>query len=401
LALALPLLSFGAQAAESGERRLTVGGFGTLGALYHDSEGLEYRRSLNQSKGAEAGKVDFAVDTLAGLQLNGAWNRELESVIQVVSRYDTGESWRPRLTRGFIRYAPNESLMFRAGRVGYELLPRTDSRDVGYSYLSIRAPVEVFGILPRDHFDGADVTLTHPLAMGLARIKLYGGTATGTVVYHDRRVDLDGSKVWGGHVEYIGRDWGLRLGRGVFLAGDEANVDPLIAGLRAAATPQAMALADDLAEKDRHTQFTVGAITYDHDPLQARLFVSYAQSDNPVRPNGLLAALTLGYDLGQVTPFIGYALAEPHGEIQGTGRPDATPRLAAFNAAVFDAQTRARPEQSTLTLGLRYDFAPRMDLKLQVDRVWRERSSLVLDRNNPPDHDADMLVFGVALDFIF
>src|SRR5689334_9721778 len=86
-AIALACATCGdALAADAGERRLTLGGFGTIGALYHDDEGLEYRRSLAQPSGAEAGEVDFTTDAVAGLQLNAAWSRQLEAVMQAVTR---------------------------------------------------------------------------------------------------------------------------------------------------------------------------------------------------------------------------------------------------------------------------------------------------------------------------
>lgn len=387
---------------ELGERRLSFGGFGTLGAVYHEAEGLEYRRAVNQPEGAEAGDVDYRVDTLAGVQVNGAWTPQLEVVAQAVTRYDSDRSWRPRLTRGFLRYQPDEGLMLRGGRLGYELLPRADSRDIGYSYLTLRQPVEVQGLLPRDDLDGADITFTRPLGAGLASVKLYGGRTGGKVVYNDQVVDLDDSEIWGGHFEYQLPQWTLRLGQGVFMVGHEPEVDPLVAALRQSGSPQAQDLADELAHKNRRSSFTVAAATYDRGPVTARLFLVRVDSPRDPGPRLYLGAITAGYALGAVTPFVSYGVTESFAEPQSTGLPDSSPEMAALNAAARDIQTRQQSEQRTVSLGLRYDFAPRFDLKFQVDRVRLHGSSLVLDRNQPPRHDdALMTVFGIGLDFIF
>jgi len=129
---ALALLAAGmplAAAADTHDRRTSFGGFGTIGALYHDEDGLEYRRSVSQGSGAEAGEVDFATDTIGGLQLNAAWNQQLDAVIQGVTRLSANDDWDPQLTRAFVRYNPNETIALRAGRIGWDIYPRADSRE--------------------------------------------------------------------------------------------------------------------------------------------------------------------------------------------------------------------------------------------------------------------------------
>jgi hypothetical protein len=47
-------------------------GFGTAGIIYHDSEGLEYRRTIGQPDGVAAGELDPSIDTRLRLQLSMA-----------------------------------------------------------------------------------------------------------------------------------------------------------------------------------------------------------------------------------------------------------------------------------------------------------------------------------------
>lgn len=401
VALVIGLLCLPAGAAELGERRLTLGGFGTIGAVYHDAEDREYRRSTAQGEGAKAGKVDFETDSLIGLQLNAAWNPQFEAVFQAVSRSDEYGSWRPRLTRGFLRWYPDPSLMLRAGRIGHELLPRADSRDIGYSYLPIRPSVEVFGVLPRDEIDGVDISYTHEIGDGLGRIKMFGGETGGTIVFSDRSQGrLNGSKLWGGLIEYLYESWTVRLSTGVFLRGQEPPVDPLVAALRQAGTPESQALADELAEKDRRTNFLVFGAAYDEAPWQLRLFLVQAEGDHSPTPKLRNGTLLVGYNLGRATPYASFSAIDSYAEIRGTGLPD-TPQFAALNAAARQVQTASQPQQHSFAVGLRYDIAPKVDLKVQVDQVRLRGSNLVLDRHSPPDDYGDMTVFGLALDFIF
>lgn len=401
VALAIGLFCLPAAAAELGERRVTLGGFGTLGAIYHDAEDREYRRSSAQGRGAEAGEIDFETDSLIGLQLNAAWNRQFETVLQAVSRSDEYGSWRPRLTRGFLRWNPDPSLMLRAGRIGHELLPRADSRDIGYSYLPIRPPLEVFGVLPRDEIDGADITFTREIGEGLGRAKIFGGEMGGRIVFADgSQKNIGGSKFWGGLLEYLYEGWAVRIGSGVFMAADEPPVDPLVAALRQAGTPESQDLADELAEKERRTLFTVFGLAYDEAPWQLRLFLIQADGDHPPTPKLRFGTLLAGYSLGRVTPYASFSAIDSYAETRGTGLPNA-PRFAPLNAAARDVQTRSQPQQHSLALGLRYDLAPKVDLKFQIDRVRLRGTPIVFDHHSPPDDYGDMTVFGLALDFIF
>src|SRR3546814_20157853 len=75
-----------AAATDLAERRVTVGGFGTIAMLYQNEDGIEYRRFVGQPHGAAADKLDFATDTIGGLQLNAARNQQLDAVVQAVTR---------------------------------------------------------------------------------------------------------------------------------------------------------------------------------------------------------------------------------------------------------------------------------------------------------------------------
>lgn len=393
--------SCAAAAMDVGGRRVTLGGFGTIGALYHDAEGIEYRRSASQPRGAQAGEVDFATDTLGGVQLNAHWNPEIDAVIQAVTRLTADDDWQPQLTRAFVRYNPTETLTLRAGRIGWEIYPRADSRDVGYSQLTIRPSVEVFGISPMEHFDGAELGLKHPLGKALIAAKVYGGYTEGKLARSDGSVTkVADSKLWGAHVEYQRGPWVVRLGSGVFEQGISYPLGGLAAGLQATGVPQAVTLGEEFARDGRKSYFYVGGLAYDEGPLQARLFGAHVHPEHIVSPDINVGQLIAGYRIGTLTPYASYSFVENTSSTPGTGLPD-TPEYAALNAGVSMALAGGQYNQSSASLGLRYDFMPRLALKVQVDHVWLDGSRLVFDRRPDPADDAEMTLLGVALDFVF
>jgi hypothetical protein len=382
-------------------RGFTFGAFGTLAGTWQNTDGLEFRRNAAQPRGAAAGEVQLATDSLIGLQLNGRWNEQLEAVLQATSRLNPDNTWRPEITRGFARYQPDESLMLRAGRIGYDIYLGADSRDIGYSYLTIRPPVEVYGIVPNDHFDGADATFTHPLGDGLARANVYAGRTSSTFIQpNGAEAVLDGNKVWGGSLGYLYKSWDFRVGVGTYLLAQAAAVDPLIAALTMTGVPESLALANELAKKGRKTNYFQASIAYDGGPLQAQLFAARLDAESAPGTKENLGYALLGYRVGKLTPYTVFSIVESYAEVMPTGLPNIPP-FAALNAAAEATQTALQATQHTLSLGVRIDVAPKMDVKLQIDRVWLKQTNLILDSNVPPLTRATMTVIGLGLDFIF
>jgi hypothetical protein len=382
-------------------RGFTFGAFGTLAGTWQNTDGLEFRRNTAQPRGAAAGEVQLATDSVIGLQANARWNEQLEAVVQASSRLNSDNTWRPEITRGFGRYQPDESVMLRAGRIGYDIYLGADSRDIGYSYLTIRPPVEVYGVVPNDHFDGVDATFTHPLGDGLARAYVYAGrTASSIVQPNGTRAEVDGNKVWGGSLGYLYKSWDFRIGAGTYLLGEAAAVDPLIAALDSTGVPESLALASELAKKGRKTNYFQVSVSYDEGPLQAQLFAARLDAESAPGAKENLGYALVGYRLGKFTPYTVFSTVESFADIMPTGLPNIPP-FAALNAAAEAAQTALQATQHTLSLGVRIDVAPKMDVKLQIDRVWMKQTNLVLDSNVPPLTRATMTVIGLGLDFVF
>lgn len=382
-------------------RGFTFGAFGTLAGTYQNTDGLEFRRNTAQPRGAAAGEVQLATDSLIGLQANARWNEQLEAVLQATSRLNPDNTWRPEITRGFARYQPDDAVMLRAGRIGYDIYLGADSRDIGYSYLTIRPPVEVYGVVPNDHFDGADATFTHPLGDGLGRAYVYAGrTSSSTVQPDGTRADIDGNKVWGGSLGYVYKSWDFRIGAGTYLLGKAAPVDPLIAALSLTGVPESLALANELARKGRKTNYFQASISYDEGPMQAQLFLARLDAESAPGTKENLGYALLGYRLGKFTPYTVFSAVDSYADIMPTGLPN-LPVFAALNGAAEATQTALQATQHTFSLGVRIDIAPKMDVKLQIDRVWMKQTNLVLDSNVPPLTRATMTVIGLGLDFIF
>ncbi len=264
--------------------RFTLRGFGTLGATTHDADGIEFRRDTGQVHGATAGDATFETDSLAGVQIDARISSELDVVIQGVTHQRAEGDWTPEMTQGFLRWKPDESLVLRAGRVGYDIYLLAESRQVGYSYLAVRPSPEFYGQITNDSIDGADVSYTRRAGRGLVRARLFGGGGSGELAFADGTHRDAVGDVNGATFDYIYRGWTARVAYVRFSYEAGAEIPLLVGALRATGFPSAAAVADDL-DKDVYISDGVQiGVAYDDGPVLAQIMYGAITSDSLAGP---------------------------------------------------------------------------------------------------------------------
>lgn len=166
IAVLLIAASSGVAAAELFDGRATLRGFGTLGLTHNSSGDAGYIRDISQPDGP-AGTWSAHVDSRLGLQLDWRIHDQLTAVVQGLSRYNYEGRYDPELSWAFLRYSPDPAVQLRLGRIGLDTYMLADSRDVGYSYLWARPPVDYYGNRHISHIDGGDITVIRPFGSGL------------------------------------------------------------------------------------------------------------------------------------------------------------------------------------------------------------------------------------------
>ncbi|HEX5393184.1 MAG TPA: hypothetical protein VFW68_07885, partial [Rhodocyclaceae bacterium] len=73
-------------------------GFGTLGAVYHTVDGVQFRRDQSQAYGASSGRISLAPDSILGVQFSASLRKTFEASMQVTSRLDAEGSYRPSIS---------------------------------------------------------------------------------------------------------------------------------------------------------------------------------------------------------------------------------------------------------------------------------------------------------------
>jgi hypothetical protein len=105
----------------------------------------------------------------------------------------------------------------------------------------------------------------------------------------------------------------------------------------------------------------------------------------------------VGYRIGKVLPYYAHASAKGAGSSVTT--PAALARVPALNTAVTGLLASA--EQTSDIVGVRWDFAKSVALKVQVDRVKPKAKSGLLINVPAAGYNKDVTVVAAGLDFVF
>ena len=403
---------FGASQAFSGETLaddtsdFQFSGFGTAGVAATSTDNARFIRDQTQPSGI--GRTpDAKLDSLLGLQARYQASKNIDLTVQAISRYGPHGDFRPEISWAFARFSlPGDKLVLRTGRLGTELYMMADSRHVAYSYLSVRPPVDFFGVLAFHHLDGADLTATLPVSEGILKLKTFAGLANEEApIGNDEFLSLRGNPILGVYADYQAGDWQWRAtyAQMTFRHDLPVPVSTLRNNLSIAGAlfPGASNAARALTLEDTTSRFySLGAV-YDRGPLQVQAMFSAINHESQIYQHTQSAYLLAGYRLGEFTPYAAYSWSKSNSRQLSSGVPD-LPAFASLNEGFRGALARTHIDQHTYTLGTRWDFQRNMALKAQVDLIRGKPESVFLYPSSTlGQFDGKLDVFSLALDFVF
>ncbi len=406
VALALPLT---AQEADCG---LKVSGFGTLGLALNSSDRAEYVREPTQPRGVLR-SLNPSLDSRLGLQVNQNLGGDLSFVGQIISKYRFDYTFKPDISWAFLSYKPTSSIQARAGRLGFDVFQIADTRNVGYSYLWVRPPVDFFGPLMLSSLDGGDLTWTTPLNEGLnLRLKVAAGrTASIDKVPFGNEggyVPLGGSKLFGAVAELDWRDLNLRLSFARAQPSEKfpAPITDLQDGLNAFALllndPRLAQQARGVDFQENCFRYLSAGVNWQGGPFRVEAVGAQVRTGDGPIPDLKSGYLSVGYREGAFVPYFlaSRIVSDPHPLYLGA-LPTLGPQAAALAEGVTAFIQHQRANQTTLALGLRWDFQPRTALKFQIDRIEGRPNDVMLWLNVRPGWEGKATVGSVTLDFVF
>ncbi len=386
-----------AQAGTLDDGNLSLSGFGTLGVAKSNTDKAQFSR-YNQAEGV-ADQAKIGLDSNLGLQATYKINDWLSGTAQVLTRKNTSPTFTTDLTWAFLKARINDETNVRVGRVVLPAFLISDYQNVGYANTMMRPPVEMYAQAPIEAVDGADVNYQHAFGdfnfttqayAGVSRGKLFI-PATGTVATY--RAPSAGITVGGDYGPFTVR---LAHARVKISSNDLAPVNSLTSTLAKVGFAQ---LGSDMSLiPGKKIAFTSLGGTMDWNNIVAQGEVAMRVAKEPVYvPDTTSWYLMAGYRIGKVLPYYAHAAVRDAGH--SVNVPAGFPKTGALGTPV--ASLLAAAEQKSDLIGVRWDFAKSMALKVQIDRVKPKTKSGSLIFAPAAGYTTPVTVVGAALDFVF
>lgn len=134
------------QAAAGADSAWQFSGFATAGAVYTNSDELQFARVGIDAPGGN--RVDTGPDSVIGVQAGLRFGAHNTAVVQLVTRETQRGDYDPRAALAFVSHALTPELTVRAGRLRSPFFMLSDTADINYNQTWVRPPVEVYGLNP-------------------------------------------------------------------------------------------------------------------------------------------------------------------------------------------------------------------------------------------------------------
>ncbi len=350
----------------TGQPTFKFGGFSTLG-VSHSSQGLgDYILDGTIPKGPGRSRNWSATnDSRIGVQVAANFTPETSAIIQVISEYQADGTYRPAVEWANVKYAFTPDAYIRVGRIALPTFLNSDSRKVGYSYPWIHPPIDLYRQLSITNNDGMDTSYRFGIGAAENSIKVIYGRNT-----NERPTSTSSArKLWGIFDAFEYGSATLRVG----YQEREASSYNHLTGVTGAWTP--------------NSDLSIGA---SYDPGGWFAMSEWMQRKSTTKASAMY--ISAGYRINKFTPYLTYSQNSPASFLPG------------FPAPTAIAIQSAKKQQSTASLGVRWDFMKNTDFKLQYDQVYLSDNSNGYLANVPAGvilYGAKFHVISAVLDFVF
>ena len=403
--IAMPWHSAHAETADpdSSPSIFSFSGFGTAGEVYSSQDKADFTNSVFQPNGAGyTRRWSPEVDSLLGAQLSANIAPKLSVVLQVIAEQNYNGTYTPHVEWANLKYQFTPDFSVRIGRAELPTFLFSDTRKVGYTYPWVRPPIEVYGLLPITASDGAG--FSYRLNVGDFTNTTQGSDVQSNTPQADNR----GSAIARDSLNFSNTSEYKSLTFRVSYQHARLSIDSLDGFLDTFRMfgPQGIAIADKYNSENKPVATEVVGASYDPghwfviSEWGHTRFNSFLGEDTGWYGSG-------GFRAGHFTPYVTYA----HESAASNSAPGLTltalpPALAGFASglnAALNSILQAIPDQSTVSLGVRWDCAKNVDLKAQFDhtRLGADSDGTLINIQPGFRPGGTVNLFSATVDFVF
>ncbi len=360
-------------------------GFGTLG--YAESgkyDDLVLKRNITQrSKKIE--DHGWLVDSKLGFQVRKELKPHWDVVGQIVAQEKVSNSIEKSIEMAFLRYQSDEMWSFQLGRMVLDTFLLSDHRNVGYSYHSVRPQTEFYAWIPYSHYDGMKTIFEFGDFDSSLRFEAFIGKtkATVNIGYNDDDTSnnyVKSAPIYGAGVTWEKDELTLRAYIARFRFTQNTNainrlMDTVNNPLVYVPWPESIEIANDYSIENQKVTYSSIGFSWTPGPWLVQGEVSNVTSTFFGSYDGQRAYFQLGHRFGEFLPHMGYSYSWDERDFP-YDPPPPDPQLLGLYALLKDNMSSGLIDQSSMTVGVRWDFATQKALKLQCDFATLDDNSL-------------------------
>ena len=411
---------------------LSVHGFSTLGIASLNNPGVVLERDLGNRLGISKNGNPFDADSRLGIQADWLINARWSATVQAVGAPHVVQNANNVFPWAFIKYQLNNDTYIRAGRMGVYAFALSDQRNVGYVYPWVRPPEEFYGFMPIYSMTGMDSGWHHDFDFDRSiDVRAFIASSDSSYFLPDSVTGTDSftlklSPLLGTTVVMNQGNLTARL---AYMTMKINNTFP---GLENALQqsqqllpvyPSLAGLPGQADILNTRVSFYDSSLNYDNGRFMLLAEAAYTDFQSHFKPSMETGYVTLGFHVTpKVLPFLTYSRVRPARStyhVNSSSLPAATAYLpsplkqqvltAYGEGAYFQNEVNnyyfdvLQEDQQTVSIGIRWDFHPRMDLKAQIDRtkVFKGGYQLWQIPTNSSVDPAGVTVFSLAWDTVF
>jgi hypothetical protein len=393
---------------------LKVDGFGTLGAYSGDDAVAGVRPDPRNPNVSRDGDWRWDGDSLLSAQLTLNPQGKFRLVGQFLAKDDVIKRFKPRAEWFYAAYDVTPNLSLKAGRMVSLSFLLSESRNVNYAQTTARPVATVYTINTVTNLDG--LSASWQTSLGGGTLQLDGAAGKSKVSVATGTVDVPTLR--SAAIKWSKDAFTVRYARSEFKVDlDFPGTSAALAALASGGTGCincAAVFAQRIPLKGIKGNIDTVAATYDIGDLTLQAEWAQRLANSAALPDVKGEYVLAGYRLGAFTPFVALGrnrVVEPPLGLQTA--PAAPPAAAAANAA-FDRFLQGLSGRDTWQLGVRWDFAEGMALKLQYENI-RNTQDIKLGQNGTvsypspppigsytgPSWDGRVRMTTLNIDFVF
>jgi hypothetical protein len=348
------------------EPMFKFGGFGTFGVSQSNLTSGDYVIDNAQPKGVGRSNAwTESNNSRVAAHLMANFTPQVSGIFQVDSEYRSDGTYKPEVEWLSVKYAFTPNVYVRLGRIALPTFMDSETRDVGYSYVWVNPPVDLYHQLPIPSSDGVDVLYRSEIGEASNSFKAIYGKTT-----HERPTSISTSKdLWG-----------------VFDTFEYEQVSLHFSYQQRRESTKNL-LTDITGPWTHYSDISFGG---SYDPGNWFVISEWIQRRSTIKVGAMY--VSGGYRIDKFTPYLLYS--------QNSSGSFLTMAPAPSTATI----DRAKRSQSTTSLGLRWDFMRNRDFKIQYDQVKLSADSNGYLINVPPGavlYGTTFHVISAVVDFLF